>query len=92
MQFKVGDGSRVLFWHDVWCGEQPLKDHFPDLFRMARFKDATVNHVVSWNGDQCHWNITFSRSPNDWEEESVLSLLALLADSKVESVGDDMIL
>jgi len=43
-------------------------------------------------GDQCHWNITFSRSPNDWEEESVLSLLALLADSKVESAGDDMIL
>jgi len=35
VHFKVGNGSRVLFWHDVWCGEQPLKDHFPDLFRMA---------------------------------------------------------
>ena len=32
------------------------------------------------------------KCPNDLEEESVLSLLALLADSKLESVGDDMIL
>ena len=87
----MGNWSRVLFWHDV-CGEQLLEDHFPDLFRMARFKDATLNHVVSWNGDHCHWNIIFSRSPNDWEEGSVLSLLALLAYSKVELVGDDMIL
>jgi len=84
----VGNGSRVLLWHDVWCGERPLKDHFSDVFRMVCFKDATVNHVVSWNGDQSHWNITFSRSPYDWEKESVLNLLALLA----KVVGDDMIL
>jgi len=59
--FKVGNGFRVLFWRDVWCGERPLKDHFPDLFRMIHFKDATVNHVMSWNGDQSHWNIAFLR-------------------------------
>ena len=59
---------------------------------MARFKDAIVNHVVSSNGDRCHWNKTFSRSSNDWKEESVLILLPLLVDSKVESIGDDMIL
>jgi len=56
---------------------------------MTRFKGATVQHMVSWNGDQSCWNIIFSRSPHDWEEESVLSLLALLANAKV---GDDMIL
>jgi len=41
-------------------------------------------------GIKNHWNIIFSRSPNDWEEESILSLLALLANTKVEPVGDDM--
>jgi len=59
---------------------------------MTRFKDATVKHVVSWNGDQSHWNIIFSRSPNDWEEERVLNLLPLLANTKVALVRDDMIL
>ena len=64
------------FWHDVWCGERPLKDNFPDLFRMACFRDVTVQQVVPWNGDQNHWNIIFSRSPTDWEEENNLALLA----------------
>jgi hypothetical protein len=26
----VGDGRS--FWHDLWCGEQPLKISYPDLF------------------------------------------------------------
>ena len=34
----------------------------------------------------------FLRSPNDWEEESVLNLLALLANTKVAPVGDDKII
>jgi len=57
---------------------------------MARFKDETVQPVVSWNGDQNHWNIIFSRNPNDWEAESILDLLALLANTKVTPVGDDI--
>ena len=56
---------------------------------MARCKDASVQQVVSWNGDQYHWNISFSRSPNDWEEEKVLDLLALLANISVVQVGED---
>jgi hypothetical protein len=23
--YDVGDGSKVSFWHDVWCRDQPLK-------------------------------------------------------------------
>ena len=68
-----------------------LKDQFPNLSRMARFKDATVQQAVSWNGDENHWNITFLRSPNDLEEESVLNLLALLANTKAAPMGDDKI-
>jgi hypothetical protein len=22
--FVVGDGSRIKFWHDSWCGDHPL--------------------------------------------------------------------
>jgi len=52
--FECENGSRVLFWHDVWCKERPLKDHFPNLFILARFKDAIMQQVVSCNGDQNH--------------------------------------
>ena len=79
VHFEVKDGSRVLFWHDVWCGDRSLKTQFPGLFRLARHKNATVHDVISWNGDVHHWNLTFVRSLNDWEEGSIYSLLTLLA-------------
>jgi len=50
---------------------------------MASSKEATVQEILSWNGSEHFWNITFTRSPNDWEEESILDLLSLLADSNV---------
>ena len=59
---------------------------------MALLKEATVHGVVSWNGDQSHWNIAFSRSPNDWEEESVCRFFASLAEVKVLPEGTDEII
>jgi len=38
---------------------------------MVPLKDATMQNVVYQNGDQRHWNITYSKSPNDWEEDSM---------------------
>jgi hypothetical protein len=43
VRYKVGDGSKVLFWHDVWCGKQPLKALFSELFTIACGKDAWVS-------------------------------------------------
>jgi len=45
--------------------------------------------VASLNGNQNYWNTIFSRSPNDWEEESLLNLLALLANTKVAPAGNE---
>jgi hypothetical protein len=28
VRYKVEDGSNVRFWHNIWCGEQPLKFSF----------------------------------------------------------------
>jgi len=79
----VKNWSAVFFSHDSWCGDQPLKFQFPHLFRIAQLKDATIQAVVTWNGDQNHGNITFFRSLNEWEEEDVLRLLATLANANV---------
>jgi len=40
VRYEVGDGSKVLFWHDVWCGELPLKTLFSELFLIACGKDG----------------------------------------------------
>ena len=31
----VGDGSCILFWHDKWTGDVPLKSLYPQLFLMC---------------------------------------------------------
>lgn len=33
---KVGEGSQTRFWHDIWCGDCPLKESFLELFCIAR--------------------------------------------------------
>ena len=47
VQYRVKNGSKILFWHDVWCSDQTLKFQFPNLFRMTRLKETTVHEVVS---------------------------------------------
>jgi len=34
---RWGDGSKIRFWHDVWCGDQTLKVAFPKLFSITHF-------------------------------------------------------
>lgn len=65
MYKEVGDGSKVRFWHDVWCGEQSLKFSFTELFTIALGKDEWVaNHMQFGNGN-IHWNILFTRPVHD---------------------------
>ena len=40
--YVVGDGRRVHFWHDVWCGDIGLKELFPDIFLIIKDKKKLV--------------------------------------------------
>jgi hypothetical protein len=58
MSFEVGDGSRVLFWHGVWCGELPLKLLFPELLLLCWWKiDGGVEEIVFIKG----WEVNFDQ-------------------------------
>jgi hypothetical protein len=37
--YQVRDGTMIRFWHDLWCGDQPLKEYFPELFSIAYCKE-----------------------------------------------------
>jgi hypothetical protein len=61
----VGDGSQIRFWHDAWCGDQPLKKALPELLGIARCKKAwVVDNMMSSNG-VIKWNVSFVRSVQD---------------------------
>ena len=47
--FDIGDGSRVKFWQDYWCGETPLTVHFLELFRFCLDKEASVVELMKFS-------------------------------------------
>ncbi|PWA59872.1 reverse transcriptase domain, Reverse transcriptase zinc-binding domain protein [Artemisia annua] len=56
---KVGNGSSIKFWNDVWIGNTDLKSIFPRMYYLENFKDClimdryyllngSINRVWSW--------------------------------------------
>ena len=45
ISFLVGNGQRVRFWRDRWCGDSPLCVSFPSLFALAVDKEAWVSNI-----------------------------------------------
>ena len=73
VSFSVGDGKRVRFWKDIWCGNTPLCEAFPSLFDLAGSKDAWVADYWDPMGEEGGWTPHFVRPFNDWEVERLLS-------------------
>jgi hypothetical protein len=89
-KFEVGVGSQTRFWLDFWCGEGPLKDTYPELFWLARNKNALVGDYMDSRNGCLHWELQFSCSVQYWELESVSTFLDLLYSAKVKGHGEDI--
>jgi hypothetical protein len=37
-----GDGSRISFWGEAWCGNVPLLEVYPGLYSLASNKEASI--------------------------------------------------
>ena len=44
--FKIKNGEQERFWEDVWSGDKPLREAYPNLYRIVRRKDDTVANVL----------------------------------------------
>jgi len=46
VNFKLGDGSQIIFLEDIRLGNLPLKQHYPNLYNVIRKKEATVSGIL----------------------------------------------
>jgi hypothetical protein len=88
-RFDPGEGSRIRFWDDVWCGDRPLKEAFPGLFNIARLKEASIADNVERDNGVSQWNIQFLRLIHDWEVEVLASFYHCLYSCKLREDGGD---
>uniref|UniRef100_A0A2N9HT72 Reverse transcriptase zinc-binding domain-containing protein n=1 Tax=Fagus sylvatica TaxID=28930 RepID=A0A2N9HT72_FAGSY len=89
VKFKVGDGSRIRLWDDVWCIDVPLNEAFLGLYCLACIKDATVADSILFRGEDAHWEVNFTRTVQDWEIGTISSFLELLYSTTIKRNEED---
>nr|XP_033510409.1 uncharacterized protein LOC104090014 isoform X2 [Nicotiana tomentosiformis] len=85
--FKVGNGTSIKFWKDRWFGNTPLKDMFPGMYHIALNKDSDV----AQNRDNGTWCPLFRRNLQDWEVNSLLTMLSSLGHNIEDQQPDKLI-
>ena len=48
IRYDVSDGSKICFWHDLWNGENTLNERYPNLFLIARDREAIVANYIEY--------------------------------------------
>lgn len=67
--YELGNGEAIRFWEDVWKGEIPLKTQFPNIYKMCRDQNVSVQQVYN----EGVWRLELRRSLSEeealeWEE------------------------
>ena len=91
LSFSVGNGERVKFWHDKWCGDATLKEAFPDFFSITADKEAIVADFLLTRTGNLHWEVAFVRNLQDWEIDALTSFLDLLYSVSLHDSGLDQL-
>ncbi|KAG7987161.1 hypothetical protein I3843_03G119300 [Carya illinoinensis] len=61
IRFVVGEGNRISFWRDVWCGEHALEKAFLNLYRIVANREASVADMRSLYNGTFQWDVLFNR-------------------------------
>lgn len=76
LKSTVAPGENISFWRDLWVGESPLKDSFPNIYCLASDSQSSVANCYDFNR-RC-WTPRLRRDLNDWEVGDFIRLLELL--------------
>ena len=86
---RVGNGAKILFWHDLWIGSSPLKISHPRLFRISSLPNGVVNSFGFWDGIEWVWSFSWARSLRPRDEAERASLLQTLHQAHLSTSDPD---
>ena len=87
VKLKVGNGDRIRFWEDVWCGDFSFKEAFPSLYRVSTLHNAPLSSFISHHrsslGVGHSWNFHLRRDLNVREIDELIGLLSRLESARL---------
>ena len=89
IQFQIGDGTGVKFWHDGQCGDNPLSTCFPNLFRINNDKEAYVADLMQFPNGVLFWDLEFLQEIHDRESDSLFALWNVIYGVSLRGIGED---
>ena len=89
IQFQIGDGTRVKFLHDVWCGDNPLSVFFPDLFRISNDNEAYVADLMQFPNGVLFWDLEILQAIHYRESESLSVFWDFINGFSLRGIGED---
>ncbi|TXG75230.1 hypothetical protein ES332_1Z000900v1 [Gossypium tomentosum] len=88
--WRIGNGRTAMFWMDIWCGNLPLKQEFPRLFRLTRQKEGTIaDFIRNYGFCREEWNDLFTRSLLGKEEVMLSKLVERVSSTVLVSDVED---
>ena len=79
----------MKFWHDVWCGDNPLSMCFPDLFSICNDKEAYVANLMQFPYGVLFWDLEFLREIHDKESNSLSVFWNVIYGASLRGIGED---
>ncbi|KAF5185165.1 Line-1 reverse transcriptase like [Thalictrum thalictroides] len=76
---RLGNGSRIRFWIDIWVGNEALCSRFPYIFNVSNNKLGTVESIGQRTGGVITWNFQLRRNLYEWEQDQLEEMLQVLA-------------
>ncbi|XP_075645387.1 uncharacterized protein LOC142616412 [Castanea sativa] len=89
IMYDIGDGSKVQFWLDHWCGTSSLTDCYPELYRICCRKEATVADLMRFTNGVLHWEFQFCREVHNHELEDSRSFINSIYSTLIRGFGED---
>ena len=89
IMYEIGDGSKVQFWLDCWCGTSSLVVRYPELYRISCSKEASVADLMRYSNGVLHWEIQFCREVHNRELEAFRSFINTIYSTPVRGIEED---
>ncbi|GKV26407.1 hypothetical protein SLEP1_g35721 [Rubroshorea leprosula] len=84
---RMGEGKRLSFWWDHWCGEGCLANRFPRLYLLSTGKENKCYQMGNASNGSWKWNLKWRRNLYEWEAAEAMELQKMIEDEKI-SEGD----